>query len=147
MQAMHRHGSAYIPALSHDWLTPLYDTLIRLTLPEATFKRRLITEARIESNQRVLDLGCGTATLTLLIKSLHPDVIVLGSDGDEKILQIGRRKIEKAIKKIRDAGIKENTAVPLAFSGPGLTLWALGGCDAFESRPGKTDRRNCRSGR
>lgn len=111
MQAMHRHGSAYIPALSHDWLTPLYDTLIRLTLPEATFKRRLITEARIESNQRVLDLGCGTATLTLLIKSLHPDVIVLGSDGDEKILQIGRRKIEKA-------GLEVTLSQAMAFNLP-----------------------------
>jgi SAM-dependent methyltransferase len=96
MHAMHKHGSNYIPALSHDWLTPLYDTAIRWTMPEATFKRRLVTEARIERNQRILDLGCGTATLTLLIKSFHHDASVTGIDGDAEILQIGKRKAEKA---------------------------------------------------
>jgi SAM-dependent methyltransferase len=93
---MPKPGPAYIPALSHNWLTPLYDTLIGWTMPESTFKRQLVAEARIGSYQRVLDLGCGTATLTLLIKTLHPDVTVIGIDGDEKILQIGRDKAGKA---------------------------------------------------
>lgn len=80
-------------------------------MPEATFKRRLIAEARIESHQRVLDLGCGTATLTSLIKSIHPDVTVIGIDGDQKILQIGRRKIEKA-------GLEVTLTQAMAFNLP-----------------------------
>ncbi len=86
----------YITALSHDWLTPLYDLLIRWTMPESTFKRRLIEQTRIRSDHRVLDLGCGTATLTLLIKKTYPEATVVGIDGDPKILGIARRKANKA---------------------------------------------------
>jgi len=86
----------YIPALSHDWLTPLYDSLIRWTMPESTFKRRLIEQTRIKSGHRVLDLGCGTATLTLLIKRTHPDTTVVGIDGDPKILGIAKNKATQA---------------------------------------------------
>ncbi len=82
----------YIPALKYDCLSSLYDPVIRLTLREATFKRHLVNQARIEPGQRVLDLGCGTATLTLLVKRLHPEAEVAGVDGDPKILKIARAK-------------------------------------------------------
>jgi ubiquinone/menaquinone biosynthesis C-methylase UbiE len=87
---------SYIPALSHDWLTPLYDRLIGWTMPEATFKRHLIKQADIKSGHRVLDVGCGTATLTLLIKKTHPDADVVGVDGDAKILKIAKEKAAQA---------------------------------------------------
>lgn len=89
-------ADSYLPALSHDWLTPLYDLLIRWTMPESTFKRRLIEQTRIKSGHRVLDLGCGTATLTLLIKKMHPEATVVGLDGDPKILAIAKKKANKA---------------------------------------------------
>ena len=76
----------YIPALSHNWLTPFYDALIRWTMPETRFKRQLVTEARIKSDDRILDLGCGTATLSVLMKTIHPNARVFGADGDAKIL-------------------------------------------------------------
>src|SRR5262249_25865878 len=44
---------------------------------------------------RVLDLGCGTATLTILIKQTHPHTEVTGLDGDAKILKIASRKIAR----------------------------------------------------
>lgn len=93
---MEKKSEPYIPALSFDWLTPLYDSLIRLTMPESAFKRRLVEQSRIRSGHHVLDLGCGTATLTLLIKSIHPEAKVWGLDGDPKILKIARKKAEKA---------------------------------------------------
>lgn len=65
-------------------------------MPEFSFKRRLIEQAQIKKNHRVLDLGCGTATLTILIKRLHPEVEVFGLDSDPKILEIGRAKIARA---------------------------------------------------
>jgi SAM-dependent methyltransferase len=82
----------YVPALSYNWLTPLYDFLIRWTMPELRIKRELIRQVRIRTGNRVLDLGCGTATLTLLIKKLHSDASVVGIDGDPKILVIASRK-------------------------------------------------------
>lgn len=93
---MQKHKDDYIPALSYDRLTPLYDLLIRWTMPEQSFKRRLIEQSRIMRNHRVLDLGCGTATLTLLIKETHPESVVVGMDGDPKILEIAGRKAREA---------------------------------------------------
>lgn len=87
----------YVPALSHDWLTPLYDPLIRWTMPELKIKRQLVRQARIGSGHHVLDLGCGTATLTLLVKQTHPDASVVGIDGDAKILAIARRKTKEQV--------------------------------------------------
>lgn len=82
----------YVAALDYDWLTPAYDTVIRLGLPERKFKRRLIEQARIATSQVVLDLGCGTGTLAIMAKRAHPGATIVGLDGDPKILAIAARK-------------------------------------------------------
>ena len=86
----------YIPALRYDWLTPLYDPLLQWIMREEKFKRRLIAQADIQPGHRVLDLGCGTATLTILIKQVQPDSEVVGVDADMKVLDMGRAKASKA---------------------------------------------------
>ncbi len=86
----------YIPALSFNRLTPLFDPVIRWSMRELELKRRLIKQARIEPDHRVLDLGCGTATLTILIKQTHPTADVVGLDGDRRILAMAAAKAEKA---------------------------------------------------
>jgi ubiquinone/menaquinone biosynthesis C-methylase UbiE len=63
---------------------------------EETFKRRLITQANIQPGQRVLDLGCGTGTLTILVKLLYPSANVVGLDGDPQVLEIANSKAVKA---------------------------------------------------
>ncbi len=89
-------GERYVPALGFDWLTPLYDPCVRWLMPERKFKSHLVRRASIDGGRRVLDLGCGTATLTLLVKEMHPEARVKGLDGDPKVLQIARRKAERA---------------------------------------------------
>ncbi|MFZ1700970.1 MAG: class I SAM-dependent methyltransferase [Pyrinomonadaceae bacterium] len=86
----------YIPALSYDWLTSLYDPVVALTTREKTFKRALTEQARIAVNYRVLDLACGTATLSILLKRKQPQAQVIGIDGDAKILEIAKKKARKA---------------------------------------------------
>ena len=86
----------YIPAFGHDWLTPLYDPFLRWGMREDVFKRALVRQAQIRPGHRVLDLGCGTATLTILLKQLHPEAVIAGLDGDERVLEIGRAKASKA---------------------------------------------------
>lgn len=89
-------GREYIPALGYNWLTALYDPILRWTMRESVFKRRLVEQARIERGHRVLDLGCGTATLTLLLQQAHPGTQVVGLDGDPKVLRIARAKVTQA---------------------------------------------------
>ncbi len=86
----------YIPALGLDWLTPLYDPLLRWGMREETFKRHLVNQAQNRAGHRVLDLGCGTGTLTILIKQMHPKAGVVGLDADPKVLEIARAKAAKA---------------------------------------------------
>lgn len=84
--------SRYIPALSFKWLTPLYDPILKWVMREETFKRKLIQRANIQPRMKVLDLGCGTGTLTLMLERAHPDTEVTGLDGDPQVLDIARNK-------------------------------------------------------
>jgi ubiquinone/menaquinone biosynthesis C-methylase UbiE len=65
-------------------------------MPERQLKRRLIGQAAIRPGQRVLDIGAGTATLTIMIKQAQPRADVIGVDGDPHVLEIGRAKIVRA---------------------------------------------------
>jgi len=84
--------SRYFPALSFHWLTPLYDPLLKWIMREETFKQWLIRQAGIAPAMQVLDLGCGTGTLTLMLKRAHPDAVITGLDGDSQVLDIARQK-------------------------------------------------------
>lgn len=86
----------YIPALNQNWLTPLYDPLLKWGMREDTFKRYLIEHSHLEAGQNVLDLGCGTGTLTIQIKQFLPQIELIGLDGDPSVLRIARGKAEAA---------------------------------------------------
>ena len=91
-----KSNASYIPALRWKGLTPFYDLVLRWVMQEEHFKQELIRQAQIQPGQQVLDLGCGTATLTVMVKQAHPKAEVTGLDGDPQVLQIGRAKAEKA---------------------------------------------------
>lgn len=104
--------SSYIPALRFDTLTRFYDPLMALGLRENTFKNRLIERTNIQSDSSVLDLGCGTATLTLLIKQRYPGANVSGVDGDPTILAIAEKKNRETNMSVN---LKEAMAYDLPF--------------------------------
>ena len=93
---MRTEKDKYIPALSCERLTVFYDPVVRWTTREKIFKQRLLQQANIQPSHRVLDLGCGTATLTIAIKQAVSQATVQGLDGDAKILTIARDKARKA---------------------------------------------------
>ncbi len=86
------HG--YLPAMGHDRLLPLYDVLTRL-LGVGSLHRQLVDHAGLRRGHRVLEIGCGTGNLCLLVKRRHPDVDVVGLDPDPKALARAAGKAER----------------------------------------------------
>jgi ubiquinone/menaquinone biosynthesis C-methylase UbiE len=91
---MHSHKH-FLPAAGHDWLLPLYDPLNRL-LGEERIKGPLVEQAALQPGHRILDIGCGTGSVTLLAKHRQPGADVLGLDPDPKALARARAKAERA---------------------------------------------------
>ncbi|MFF3926490.1 class I SAM-dependent methyltransferase [Paenibacillus lactis] len=84
--------SDYIPALRFHWLTSFYDSVLRWTMRESTFKNQLIKQVQSYPGQRILDLGCGTGTLTVQLKQSYPESKVTGLDIDPDVLRISEAK-------------------------------------------------------
>lgn len=85
------HGHSYLPGMGLDWLLPLYDPLTRaLGIPSA--HRRLAEQAELRPGHRVVEIGCGTGNLALLVNRLYPGTHVVGLDPDPKALARARRK-------------------------------------------------------
>ncbi|WP_020564069.1 class I SAM-dependent methyltransferase [Methylosarcina fibrata] len=82
----------FIPALHFHWLTPYYDFFIEKTFPVTELNACLLQEAEISPGDAVLEVGCGTGTLALLVKRSAPDAAVAALDVDARILAIARRK-------------------------------------------------------
>jgi ubiquinone/menaquinone biosynthesis C-methylase UbiE len=85
-------SNRYIPALRFNRLTPLYDPLLKWVMREDTFKRRLVEQLNLQPGMKVLDIGCGTGTLTLMLKSIQPAADIIGLDGDPAVLRIAKAK-------------------------------------------------------
>ena len=92
---MNTQQERYIPALRFHSLTGLYDPVARLTTRESVFKPALVAQANLRAGDRVLDLACGTATLTLAAKHAQPEAELHGLDGDANILKIAAAKAQR----------------------------------------------------
>ena len=102
----------YLPAMGRDRLLPLYDPLQRL-LGMGLVHRWLVDQARIQPEQRVLELGCGTGNLAILVKRLHPGAEVVGIDPDPKALARAQRKAGREALSVQlDRGFAEELPYP-----------------------------------
>jgi len=105
---MSASSDRYVPALGYRWLTPAYDRAVALTTREQTFKRALIEQAALQADDRVLDVACGTATLTIMAKRDCPEAQLSGLDGDAEMLKRACRKADRAGALIRfDLGMSD----------------------------------------
>lgn len=86
----------YLPALAYRPLTAFYDPVVQLTTRERRFKSALLKQADLKPDHRVLDLGCGTATLTIAARQAQPQAAIRGLDGDPTILGQARAKSARA---------------------------------------------------
>lgn len=86
----------YVRALRYRILTRLYDPVMRRAMPEEELRRRLAEQAAVEPGHAILDLGCGTGSLTLRIRQAYPSAAVAGLDGDPAVLALARKKAAAA---------------------------------------------------
>ena len=84
----------YLPAAGKDWALPFYDPFVKLFGGDSA-RKVLLDQAALHAGLRVLDIGCGTGTLAVLAKRLHPDVSVAGLDPDPKALARARQKADR----------------------------------------------------
>jgi len=82
----------YVPAAGIDALTGVYDVGVRLTMREGRWRRLIVDEIAAVQPRVVLDVGCGTGTLTIAAADELPEARVVGLDGDRKVLDLARRK-------------------------------------------------------
>jgi ubiquinone/menaquinone biosynthesis C-methylase UbiE len=109
---MIRSQRTFLPAAGHDWFLPVYDPLTKI-LGVDSARRTLLEQAALQRGHRVLDVGCGTGSLALLIKRSHPGVEVIGLDPDRRALARARRKAVRAAVPIRfDQGFADALGYP-----------------------------------
>lgn len=110
---MSNTNEEYIPALSYRFLTPFYDFIQKYIVRDVRYKNILIEQADIRAGQRVLDLGCGTGTLAVMVKQKHPSAEVAGLDADPDMLKVARYKSSQAKAPVKfDVGFTNNLPYP-----------------------------------
>jgi ubiquinone/menaquinone biosynthesis C-methylase UbiE len=114
----------YIPAAGRQGLTGLYDPAIALTMRERRFRRALVEQALAAEPGVILDLGCGTGTLTVGLARAIPSARVIGLDGDPHALQRASHKARAASVEIELLQASA-TAIPLADQSVGCVICSL----------------------
>src|SRR5690348_7404790 len=103
---------SYIPAASYHWLLPVFDLVTKLTGADLA-RRTLLEQAELRPGQQILDIGCGTGSLAILVKQLRPSIDVVGLDPDPKALALASRKARRAAVSPRfDRGFSDTLEYP-----------------------------------
>jgi ubiquinone/menaquinone biosynthesis C-methylase UbiE len=84
----------FYPAAGHDLFLPVYDPFVSLMGFDRA-RQELVSAANIEAGHHILDIGCGTGTLAVMLKRQYPSAQVVGLDPDPKALRRARTKAKR----------------------------------------------------
>lgn len=86
----------FTPALGHSSLTPLYDLAIRLLTREQRWRAALVEQVKPSNGEAILDVGCGTGSLAIMLKRRAPGARIVGLDPDPEVLARAAEKARRA---------------------------------------------------
>lgn len=82
----------FVPALGRHELTNSYDRVIAVMTREKRWRSHLLALLAPKPGDTIVDVGCGTGTFAIMIKTACPAARVIGVDPDEAVLAIARTK-------------------------------------------------------
>ncbi len=86
----------FVPALGWSALSPLYDGVVRLLTREHRWRSALVEQIAPKDGDTILDVGCGTGSLAILLKQAAPGARIVGLDPDADILARAEAKAKAA---------------------------------------------------
>jgi ubiquinone/menaquinone biosynthesis C-methylase UbiE len=83
---------SFYPALKYHFLTPFYDRIISLLVPEKYIRNKIAKLVNPLPNQHILDFGCGTGTLCFELQKHNSACFITGIDVDPRMIAIAEKK-------------------------------------------------------
>src|ERR1700712_2533957 len=87
---------SFTPAAGNPKLTKYYDIVVALVARERRRRSEAIRQLALKAGEVIVDVGCGTGSLALMMKRHEPGVRVIGVDPDPEVLGIAAQKTRKA---------------------------------------------------
>jgi len=100
-----RNREVFYPAIKFQFLTPYYDFVIKLLVPEQKIKHEVIKSIKLNKSSKILDFGSGTGTLAIMISNATESQIIDTYDPDPKMNEIAKEKYAKEGKNINQVFI------------------------------------------
>lgn len=94
-------ANTFTPALGHAALTPLYDFAIALMTREQRWRRALVQQIAPRNGDVIVDVGCGTGSLLLLLARAAPRATLIGVDPDQEVLRRAKAKAVRVQAQVR----------------------------------------------
>ena len=104
--------TTFIPGLSDPRLTRFYDPVMKWVFWEEFFRRPLVDAVQAAPGDTIIDVGCGTGTLTIALAQAAPEATVFGLDIDDAMLVQAHAKVAEA-----GSGLLSSRVQPLLFPG------------------------------
>lgn len=86
----------YRAALRFDSLSWAYDPIAMRLVRAGAWRQALVEAVAPAPGERILDLGCGTGSLCLMLKARCPQATIIGLDPDPSMLARAERKAARA---------------------------------------------------